>query len=163
MTYQVVPTHGCVCAFNDHGRNFSSWISYSLSLLRSYPWACVVLRVSVCFNDGSFKRSLGCGFCSGRSLPPFLPSPHSRDPSKMLDLWDLGRNVSTSFCLFCLVPDENFIFCNFSLYVLAAHLHLYKTFLELSVLSWKLLTFMIPFCLYIFVLQGMTLEWPCGL
>lgn len=85
MTYQVVPTHGCVCAFNDHDRNSAAGspiVCLSSDRISEHS----VLCVSVCFNDGSFKRSLGCGFCSGRSLPPFLPSLHSRDPSKMLDL-----------------------------------------------------------------------------
>lgn len=48
---------------------------------------CLFLRKCV-FEWWSFRCSLGCGFCSRRSFPSFLPSPHSRDPSNMLDLWE---------------------------------------------------------------------------
>lgn len=128
----------------------------------------LVFCVNVCFDDRSFKRSLGCGFCSGRFLPPFLPSPYSRDPSKMLDLLRFGKKCFHQLLLIPFSPRWKFyFFCDFSLYVLAAHLDLYKTFLELSVLSWKLMWHLwsqntLFVCTFLFW-NALTLEWPCGL
>lgn len=94
----------------------------------------LVLCVSVRFNDGSFKRSLGCGFCSGRSLPPFLPSPVvTLQKCLTFEIWEEMFPPASAYSVQSQM--KMVFFCDFSLFVLAAHLHLYKTFLELSVLS----------------------------